>query len=83
MQSRNPLITDVAESVPFDNETNGFSADQTQSAIEEIDWRNLLYIGEILTTGGGDMYYSSAIPLMVSSGQMDEAPEFIRIAVRG
>ena len=29
-------ITDVAESTPFDNDTNGFIADNTQAAIEEV-----------------------------------------------
>jgi len=30
-------MTDVAEAVPFDNDTNGFTADDVQAAIEEVD----------------------------------------------
>ena len=30
-------INDVADSVPFDNDTNGFSAEDVQTAIEEVD----------------------------------------------
>lgn len=29
-------VTDVAESTPFDNDTNGFTADNVQEAIEEV-----------------------------------------------
>lgn len=31
----NIIITQVAQSVPFDNSTNGFTADNVQNAIEE------------------------------------------------
>ena len=30
-------INDVADSVPFDNDSNGFTADDVQEAIEEVD----------------------------------------------
>lgn len=30
-------ITEVADSVPFDNDSNGFTADDVQAAIEEVD----------------------------------------------
>ncbi len=33
---RVPIITPVAESVPFDNDTNGFVAENVQDAIEEV-----------------------------------------------
>ena len=35
MSTRRGSPTEVAESVPFDNATNGFIADNTQAAIEE------------------------------------------------
>lgn len=45
------FITQVASSVPFDNETNGFIAEDTQAAIEEIaaKAKNSLYIPFIST----------------------------------
>ena len=36
MSTRRGSPTDVAESIPFDNATNGFTSDNVQGAIEEI-----------------------------------------------
>ena len=35
--SRRDWSKEVAESIPFDNDTNGFAADNVQDAIEEIE----------------------------------------------
>ena len=60
--------TDVAESVPFDNEGNGFDSDNVQDAIEEVDSEinplrvpiNLIYNG---TLSNGDFIgYSNLLP---------------------
>ena len=40
--SRRDEFQQVAESVPFDNDTNGFDSDDTQAAVEEIDFRQLV-----------------------------------------
>lgn len=38
--TRRAAITQVASTLPFDNETNGFTADTTQGAIEELQTKN-------------------------------------------
>jgi hypothetical protein len=61
-------INQVAESVPFDNDSNGFVADDTQAAIEEVKSIasplrvpiNLVYNG---TVSNGDFIgYSNLLP---------------------
>lgn len=37
MSTRRGSATNVASSTPFDNSTNGFTADDVQAAIEEVD----------------------------------------------
>lgn len=32
-----PFISQVAESIPFDNSSNGFAAENVQAAIEEVN----------------------------------------------
>ena len=66
--SRRFDVTEVAESVPFDNDTNGFTADNVQDAIEEVDNEvtplrvplNLIHNG---TLSNGDWIgYSNLLP---------------------
>jgi len=66
--TRRDIFSPVAESIPFDNDTNGFTSDNVQDAIEEVEDIatplrvpiNLIYNG---TLSNGDFIgYSNLLP---------------------
>lgn len=77
MQTLIPLITDVAESIPYDNGDGCLQAENVQDAIDEVNQNCILYLADTIETGNG-LSVSEVKPLIAYDGL---TPQFLKIEV--